>query len=393
MKKSLIIIVLHLLVNIAYAQVTNTGTTISVEKQGLFYVNESYTHNSGTLMNNGEIVVENRWVNNTGSKLMDNGSVGLVKFIGGKGTLEGQKATFFPKLSFIGDGIFYLKNHIEIGDNINIGDAEIKTDGYSLSIFNPDVQALLYNKGFFYTQKESFLFRKTGQIGTYIFPFGSDKLNLKRPVAITPKDAGVNTYGAAFIDRDPSDDGYSRAVKKSGIGNINDNFYHRIIQTEGKSDADLLLYAGTEADQFNNLVNWATQNIWDIAPAAFRKDVPTLLPQLNAAAVYKLTATSNKEMPFAFSATLNTIELYNAFSPDGDGVNERWEIKNIDLYPDNDLKIFDRSGNLVYKKANYQNASAWDASNVAAGTYIYILRANVSGENKVYKGTVTVVKK
>ncbi|WP_410219667.1 gliding motility-associated C-terminal domain-containing protein [Pedobacter sp.] len=393
MKKKLIIIVLHLLVNSAYAQVTNTGTTISIEKQGLFYVNESYTHNNGTLINNGEIVVENKWVNNTGSKLLDNGSVGLVRFTGGKGILDGKKVTFFPKLSFTGDGVFDLNNHIEVGDNISIGDTEIRTNGYNLSIFNPDIQALMYNKGFFYTQKGSFLFRKTGQAGTYIFPFGSDKLNLKRPVVITPKDAAVNTYGASFIDKDPSDDGYSRMVKKSGIGSINDNFYHKIIQIEGKSPADLLFYAGTEADQFNNLVSWADQNIWDIAPAVFRKDVAALLPQLNAAAVYKLMASNNKEMPFAFSATLNSIELYNAFSPDGDGINERWEIKNIDLYPDNDLKIFDRSGNLVYKKVNYQNVSAWDASNVSAGTYIYILRVGINGEDKMYKGTVTVVKK
>ncbi|MGV3545722.1 MAG: gliding motility-associated C-terminal domain-containing protein [Pedobacter sp.] len=45
--------------------------------------------------------------------------------------------------------------------------------------------------------------------------------------------------------------------------------------------------------------------------------------------------------------------MYNAFSPDGDGKNDTWEVKNIDAFPDNDLKIFDRSGNLVYRMNSY----------------------------------------
>nr|MBC7614392.1 gliding motility-associated C-terminal domain-containing protein [Pseudopedobacter sp.] len=87
------------------------------------------------------------------------------------------------------------------------------------------------------------------------------------------------------------------------------------------------------------------------------------------------------------------LTFFNSFTPDGDGINDRWEIKNIDLFPDNDLTILNRWGSEVLKVKSYNNANAWDGLGLNNGTYFYILKVNVNGEFKVYKGFITLLKK
>jgi gliding motility-associated-like protein len=84
-----------------------------------------------------------------------------------------------------------------------------------------------------------------------------------------------------------------------------------------------------------------------------------------------------------------------AFSPNGDGVNDNFEIKGIAKYNTLGLVIFNRWGNIVFQSANYGDgpgkAGFWDgnAKNglrigsgpVPSGTYFYIL--NLDGKEKI----------
>jgi gliding motility-associated-like protein len=68
----------------------------------------------------------------------------------------------------------------------------------------------------------------------------------------------------------------------------------------------------------------------------------------------------------------NPIKIYNSFSPNGDGINEFFWIKNINLYPDNEVFIFNRWGARVYHKKQYNNE--WDGGGLPDGTYFYVVR-------------------
>jgi len=50
------------------------------------------------------------------------------------------------------------------------------------------------------------------------------------------------------------------------------------------------------------------------------------------------------------------------FSPDGDGVNERWWIKNIEYYPNSIIEIYDRFSKLLvkYKGIDFIDLKGWD---------------------------------
>ena len=67
--------------------------------------------------------------------------------------------------------------------------------------------------------------------------------------------------------------------------------------------------------------------------------------------------------------------LFNQFSPNGDGQNDRLIINCIENFPGNSLEIFDRYGNSVFQATNYDNN--WDGSSnngeLPNGTYFYIL--------------------
>ena len=82
-------------------------------------------------------------------------------------------------------------------------------------------------------------------------------------------------------------------------------------------------------------------------------------------------------------------------TPNEDGHNDTWRINRIELYPDNEVFIFDRWGQRVYHKKGYDNQDGWDVKYLGAdmpvSTYYYILKISFeNSEDEVYKGPISV---
>jgi gliding motility-associated-like protein len=86
------------------------------------------------------------------------------------------------------------------------------------------------------------------------------------------------------------------------------------------------------------------------------------------------------------------IFIPNVLTPNADGFNDTWFIKNIELFPKNEVQIVNRWGDIVFQTNDYQNN--WDGNysggNLPAGTYYYIL--NVGGQWGILKGDVTIIR-
>lgn len=69
------------------------------------------------------------------------------------------------------------------------------------------------------------------------------------------------------------------------------------------------------------------------------------------------------------------IVIPNTFSPNGDGINDVWNIAGLDTYAKAAVTIFNRYGSQVYKSTGY--ASPWDGTNnggqLPVGTYYYLI--------------------
>jgi len=65
----------------------------------------------------------------------------------------------------------------------------------------------------------------------------------------------------------------------------------------------------------------------------------------------------------------------NMITPNGDGVNDTWVVKNIEQYKNNELKIFDREGRIVFTMIGYDNSWRGDFNGnpLQEDTYYYIL--------------------
>jgi len=86
------------------------------------------------------------------------------------------------------------------------------------------------------------------------------------------------------------------------------------------------------------------------------------------------------------------IEIFNGFSPNNDGQNDRWVIvEDLEFrYPTANLKVFNRWGQIVYESDGYRNN--WDGKNngedVPIGTYYYVL--DLKDGSDEYKGYLTL---
>lgn len=81
------------------------------------------------------------------------------------------------------------------------------------------------------------------------------------------------------------------------------------------------------------------------------------------------------------------IVIPNVFTPNGDQINDLLDIANVQFYA-NELVIYNRWGQKVFEKNNYQNT--WRAADVPDGTYYYTLLLKDSG--KEYKGHLTILR-
>lgn len=112
---------------------------------------------------------------------------------------------------------------------------------------------------------------------------------------------------------------------------------------------------------------------------------------------YTITITNNAGSVTTLQVTVEVkndylVEPQNIVTPNGDGINDFWVIKNLEEYPDNEVTIYSREGKIMYRAANYNQR--WDGTSggrkLATGTYYYILRFR-DNPNALHKGFITLL--
>src|SRR5690606_13301148 len=68
-----------------------------------------------------------------------------------------------------------------------------------------------------------------------------------------------------------------------------------------------------------------------------------------------------------------TCFIPEAFSPNGDGLYDRFEISCLEHYPDMEVVIYDRAGREVFESGRGY-ANDWNGGELASGTYFWFIR-------------------
>ncbi|MBE9601761.1 MBG domain-containing protein [Pedobacter sp. MC2016-24] len=138
---------------------------------------------------------------------------------------------------------------------------------------------------------------------------------------------------------------------------------------------------------------WATDN--SVIGAV---NAATLQVRPRQTTTYTVTGTNasgcseTKSFTITVLDDLAKIKATNILTPNGDGYNDKWIIDNIDFYPNNEVKVFDKAGRLVFAKKSYDNSwdGTYNGTALSEGTYYYIIDFGTG--RQVFKGFITVVR-
>ena len=94
--------------------------------------------------------------------------------------------------------------------------------------------------------------------------------------------------------------------------------------------------------------------------------------------------------------TITALHLYgkipNTFTPNGDGINDKWNIDDLAAFPNCSVEIFTRYGTMVYKSIGYGIPweGTFNGANLITGTYYYVI--DLKNGDKPYAGSITIIR-
>jgi len=88
-----------------------------------------------------------------------------------------------------------------------------------------------------------------------------------------------------------------------------------------------------------------------------------------------ISATCGISTSSVFVRVYQKITIPNTFSPNNDGINDLWNIKALNTYPEGTIQIFERGGHKVFESTGYSHP--WDGTingdPLPEGTYYYVI--------------------
>jgi gliding motility-associated-like protein len=89
---------------------------------------------------------------------------------------------------------------------------------------------------------------------------------------------------------------------------------------------------------------------------------------------------------------LSDVDIPNTFTPNGDGINDTWDIRFLDQYRNAQVDIYNTAGQVIFRSYGYR--SAWDGKRnggkMPAGTYYYVI--DLGDGSKRMTGYVTILR-
>jgi gliding motility-associated-like protein len=133
--------------------------------------------------------------------------------------------------------------------------------------------------------------------------------------------------------------------------------------------------------QFGAEANDSTVLQFSWTPAGELSQADILRPQLKAVhdETYTLTAKGEGDCIATDNLSvkiLRPVNVPNAFSPNGDGINDTWVIRNLSDYPGCTVEVYNRYGQRVFYSAGYGTPwkGGFNGNPLPVATYYYVIR-------------------
>jgi gliding motility-associated-like protein len=211
--------------------------------------------------------------------------------------------------------------------------------------------------------------------------------NVASPVA-TPTAVGSNNYYLTAT--------LGRCIKKDTVVVTTQSQ----IQVNAGRDTSILY---GQSIQLNGTATGASEYLWTSTPndpsiSSTNAPNPTVTPTRTT--TYTLTATNSSGCKATASVTVTIIpvcvKVRNAFSPNGDGINDKWKVyEQYDCLTNISLIVFNRYGSKIFESKNYQND--WDGNYkgkpVPDGTYYSVIEFTlINGQKQTVRTDLTIIR-
>jgi len=135
--------------------------------------------------------------------------------------------------------------------------------------------------------------------------------------------------------------------------------------------------------------------LWSPSAGLDDPSSPSPLARPDHTTTYQLSVVSANSCGAVGNVTvtvLRSIVVPNAFTPNGDGINDLWNIQDISNYPGCVVDIFSRNGQLVYHSVGY--TKQWDGTldNKALPAGVYYYSIDLNDGSKRINGPVTIIR-
>lgn len=132
-------------------------------------------------------------------------------------------------------------------------------------------------------------------------------------------------------------------------------------------------------------------------PAFGLNDATIVNPIVTAENTTAYTVTAHSELGCSISKTVivkvvDSFNIPNTFSPNGDGINDLWNLKLLNTYENSLVQIFNRYGQLVYAVVGYRTPfdGYFEGKPLPVGTYYYVI-APGNGKKNI-TGSLTIIR-
>ncbi len=356
-------------------------------------------NDSSDFINNGAILLEKDWINNSDSTALVGNGKGSVNLIGDYQEIKGTNVTQFYELNLNNvNSIKQAEIDIIIDSLILLNGAILETKKNTVTLLNTNPNSLQWsNNGYISTNEFGGQFiQKMDTALPYSFPLGnSTLLNNYRVIEITPTQNDTVSYGASLIVEDINNTSgespagsigpFSELDKENNTQKLNKRYFFTVTNYGDENTSKVNFYFDKE-DAENHFTSVAK---WDKSEKIWKDENYTILPATNLNSnigspnkiATKTTVLDSISDVYTFIDS--DLNLPTGFSPDGDGVNDFLVFENLENYPENELVILNRWGSEIYNAAPYTNDWNGEAvtkgiylqgKKVENGTYFYILK-------------------
>lgn len=358
MKKLILYIIVSFMssLNAQTGQTTNTGLLYVAPGTLMTVVSDFDNVQTGEYENNGEVLFRGHF-NNDGITTFNPTFQGYTRFEGFQNqNITGSIPSDFYDVLFRNDNpqpAYRLYTNIGISGNADFFQGVVKNDDFG--------GLIVFEEGATHTNADTDshvdgLVQKNGS-EAFQYPIGD--FGYHRFAAISAPGNPDAIFNAKYFYEN-SDLLYTHQSRIGIIERINNKEYWTITK-EGESEDVLLTLSWDEfttpaqiiAEPYEaiHIVRWdQNQQLWVSEGGTVDLNTKTVTSWVEVLGygVFTLARVRVEE-------NIRDVVVYNAVTPNGDGINDYFYIDDVNLYPINKVVIYNRWGRQIYETTNYDN--------------------------------------